>query len=170
MSSAPARRGHLVGSLPWGYTRDTASKVAVPDPERAPLVGEMFERYATGQESDRRIAAWLNAKGGRTARGHAFGKDTVREFALRKEVLRGERRRANPRSTPHRFREGDQPIRHHARGDKASPCAATVLSAGRRPRIHDTWIAATALVNDAEVWTQDSDFSDFERAVTVVRV
>jgi predicted nucleic acid-binding protein len=48
--------------------------------------------------------------------------------------------------------------------------AATVLSAGRRPRIHDTWIAATALVNDAEVWTQDSDFSDFERAVTVVRV
>jgi predicted nucleic acid-binding protein len=48
--------------------------------------------------------------------------------------------------------------------------AATVLSAGRRPRIHDTWIAATAFVNDAEVWTQDSDFSDFERAVTVVRV
>jgi predicted nucleic acid-binding protein len=48
--------------------------------------------------------------------------------------------------------------------------AATVLSAGRRPRIHDTWIAATALVNDAEVWTQDSDFSDFERAVTVVGV
>jgi predicted nucleic acid-binding protein len=48
--------------------------------------------------------------------------------------------------------------------------AATVLSAGRRPRIHDTWIAATALVNDAEVWTQDSDFSDFELAVTVVRV
>jgi predicted nucleic acid-binding protein len=45
-----------------------------------------------------------------------------------------------------------------------------VLSAGRRPRIHDTWIAATALVNDAEVWTQDSDFSDFELAVTVVRV
>jgi predicted nucleic acid-binding protein len=48
--------------------------------------------------------------------------------------------------------------------------AATVLSAGRRPRIHDTWIAATALVNDAEVWTQDSNFSDFELAVTVVRV
>ena len=48
--------------------------------------------------------------------------------------------------------------------------AANVLSTGRKPRIHDTWIAATALVNDAEVWTQDADFSDFERAVTVVRV
>jgi predicted nucleic acid-binding protein len=48
--------------------------------------------------------------------------------------------------------------------------AATLLSAGRRPRVHDTWIAATALVNDAEVWTQDADFSDFAQAVTVVRV
>jgi predicted nucleic acid-binding protein len=48
--------------------------------------------------------------------------------------------------------------------------AATVLSAGRRPRIHDTWIAATALANGAEVWTQDADFSDFAQAVTVVRV
>jgi predicted nucleic acid-binding protein len=48
--------------------------------------------------------------------------------------------------------------------------AATVLGEGRRPRVHDTWIAATALVNDAEVWTQDADFSDFAEAVTVVRV
>jgi hypothetical protein len=30
-----------------------------------------------------------------------------------------------------------------------------VLTEGRKPRIHDTWIAATALVNNAEVWTQD---------------
>lgn len=48
--------------------------------------------------------------------------------------------------------------------------AANMLSGGRKPRIHDTWIAATALVNDAEVWTQDADFSDFTQAVTVVRV
>jgi predicted nucleic acid-binding protein len=48
--------------------------------------------------------------------------------------------------------------------------AAGVLSGGRKPRVHDTWIAATALVNDAEVWTQDSDFSDFAEAVAVVRV
>jgi hypothetical protein len=33
-----ARQGHLVGSLPWGYVRDPATKLAVPDPVRAPLV------------------------------------------------------------------------------------------------------------------------------------
>jgi predicted nucleic acid-binding protein len=48
--------------------------------------------------------------------------------------------------------------------------AASVLVHGRRPRIHDTWIAATALVHGAEVWTQDADFSDFAQAVAVVRV
>ena len=48
--------------------------------------------------------------------------------------------------------------------------AARSLAAGRRPRIHDTWIAATALVNQAEVWTQDADFTDFAGAVPVVRV
>lgn len=48
--------------------------------------------------------------------------------------------------------------------------AANVLAEGRKPRVHDTWIAATALVNDAEVWTQDADFSDFARALTVVHV
>lgn len=47
--------------------------------------------------------------------------------------------------------------------------AERVLAAGRRPRVNDTWIAATALVNDAEVWTQDSDFSDFEQTVKVIR-
>lgn len=47
--------------------------------------------------------------------------------------------------------------------------AAGVIAAGRKPRVNDTWIAATAMVNDAEVWTQDADFSDFEQAVTVVR-
>ncbi len=48
--------------------------------------------------------------------------------------------------------------------------AANVLEEGRKPRVHDTWIAATALANGAEVWTQDADFSDFADAVPVVRV
>jgi predicted nucleic acid-binding protein len=47
--------------------------------------------------------------------------------------------------------------------------AATELSAGRRPRVNDTWIAATALVHGAEVWTQDADFTAFG-AVDIVRV
>lgn len=47
--------------------------------------------------------------------------------------------------------------------------AARTLAVGRKPRIHDTWIAATALVNQSEVWTQDRDFTDFADAVAVVR-
>jgi predicted nucleic acid-binding protein len=47
--------------------------------------------------------------------------------------------------------------------------AASELSAGRKPRIHDTWIAATALVHGAEVWTQDAGFTSFA-AIEVVRV
>ena len=77
-----ARQGYLVGSLPWGYMRDPDSGEVVADPDRAPLVLGMYERYASGQESDRSIAAWLNAKGARTARGRAFAKDTVREMLV----------------------------------------------------------------------------------------
>jgi predicted nucleic acid-binding protein len=47
--------------------------------------------------------------------------------------------------------------------------AAAELAAGRKPRVHDTWIAATALAHGAEVWTQDDDFSGFS-AVEVVRL
>jgi DNA invertase Pin-like site-specific DNA recombinase len=75
-----ARQGHLLGTLPWGYVRDPQSKLAVPHPERAPLVLGMFERYATGHESDRTIAAWLNAKGTLGAKGRPFGKETVRDM------------------------------------------------------------------------------------------
>jgi site-specific DNA recombinase len=75
-----ARQGHLVGLLPWGYVRDEKTKLAVPHPWRAPLVLHMFERYDTGQESDRALAAWLNAKGARTARDRDFCADTVRDM------------------------------------------------------------------------------------------
>ncbi len=47
--------------------------------------------------------------------------------------------------------------------------AASELHAGRKPRIHDTWIAATALTHGGEVWTQDKDFTAFS-AVNIVRL
>ncbi len=75
-----ARQGYLVGTIPWGYRRDSETDEVVPHPDQAPLVAEMFKRYATGQESDRSIAEWLNARGARTTRGRAFSKDTVREM------------------------------------------------------------------------------------------
>jgi predicted nucleic acid-binding protein len=47
--------------------------------------------------------------------------------------------------------------------------AAAEITDGRKPRVHDTWIAATALAHRAAVWTQDADFTSFA-AVDVVRV
>lgn len=47
--------------------------------------------------------------------------------------------------------------------------AARQLAEKRRPRVHDTWIAATAIVHDAEVWTQDADFSALA-GVDIVRI
>ena len=41
--------------------------------------------------------------------------------------------------------------------------------AGRRPKLQDAWIAATAVTHDATVYTQDTDF-DGLAGVTVVRV
>ena len=47
--------------------------------------------------------------------------------------------------------------------------AAAELQASRKPRVHDTWIAATAFVHGGEVWTQDKDFTSFS-AVRIVRL
>jgi predicted nucleic acid-binding protein len=46
---------------------------------------------------------------------------------------------------------------------------ATARRSGRRPKVQDTWIAATARVHDAAVYTQDGDFDDLPD-VTVVSV
>ncbi|MGI8593595.1 MAG: PIN domain-containing protein [Solirubrobacteraceae bacterium] len=45
---------------------------------------------------------------------------------------------------------------------------ATARRTGRRPKVQDTWIAATACAHAVAVYTQDSDFD--ELAVDVVRV
>ena len=119
-----ARQGNLVGSLPWSYVRDSDTKLAVADPERALLLLVMFEHYGTSQESDRTLAARLNAKSARSERGRLFSKGTVREMlcnaayagyvsGLRDRAQkptrtmrqqRGERRGLNPRLSPPRSR------------------------------------------------------------------
>ena len=45
---------------------------------------------------------------------------------------------------------------------------ATARRGGRRPKVQDTWIAATARALGVAVYTQDGDFDDL--AVDVVRV
>lgn len=56
-------------------------------------------------------------------------------------------------------------------GDVASAFAALVAAArraGRRAKVQDAWIAATARAHDAAVYAQDDDFDGL--AVDVVRV
>jgi site-specific DNA recombinase len=75
-------QGYHNGAVPWGYTSQLVGirKMGVPDPEKAPVVVEMFERYATGAFSDQQIAEWLNAQGFHTNKGHPFSKDSVRDM------------------------------------------------------------------------------------------
>ncbi len=46
---------------------------------------------------------------------------------------------------------------------------AVARRAGRRPKVQDAWIAATALAHSAPVYTQDGDFDDLP-GLDVVRV
>jgi len=75
-------QGYHNGTVPWGYISQLQGKrkVGVPDPEKAPVVLEMFERYAIGKYSDMQIAEWLNSQGHLTSRNRGFGKDTVRDM------------------------------------------------------------------------------------------
>lgn len=60
------------GGVPLGYTLNHQSQKLEMDPITAPLVVEIFTRYAQG-ETARAIADNLNARGLRTQRGKRFG-------------------------------------------------------------------------------------------------
>ena len=95
---------------------------------------------------------------------------TLAELELGVLVARDADTRAQRLATLTRVREETAGLPADERVASAyARLAAGELTAGRKPRIHDTWIAATALVHGAEVWTQDDDFSGFA-AVDVVRV
>ena len=95
---------------------------------------------------------------------------TLAELELGVLVARDPDTRAQRLATLTRLREETAGLPADERvGSAYARPAANELAAGRKPRIHDTWIAAAALVHRAEVWTQDDDLSSFA-AVDVVRV
>ena len=95
---------------------------------------------------------------------------TLAELELGVLVARDSDTRAQRLATLTRVREETAGLPADERVASAyARLAAGELAAGRKPRVHDTWIAATALAHGAEVWTQDDDFSSFA-AVDVVRV
>ncbi len=56
--------------------------------------------------------------------------------------------------------------------DVASAFAELVAAtrrAGRRPKVQDAWIAATARTHDVALYSQDADFDDFP-GISVIRV
>jgi len=57
--------------------------------------------------------------------------------------------------------------------DAVASCYARLadqqLRVGRKPRRHDTWIAATAMRHDAAVLTQDRDFAGFD-SIEVIHI
>ncbi len=52
------RRGEWVGGVPTGFRRD--DKFIVPDPEAAPLIHQLFERYSDGRHSLRALVSWTS--------------------------------------------------------------------------------------------------------------
>lgn len=69
------------GRLPFGYrANDGPKKPGVVVPEEAEAVRKAFELCASGNFTDRQIAAYLHEHGFQTRRGRRWSKDTVREM------------------------------------------------------------------------------------------
>jgi site-specific DNA recombinase len=81
--------GWTVGSYPYGYRRLDGRPGLVPDPAAAPLVREIFHRYAEDRQGSAAIASELNARGLRTRYGDAWSRTAILDV-LRNRVYVGE--------------------------------------------------------------------------------
>lgn len=70
-ASAIARGIYIAARIPLGYKRDPETRRLAPDPERAPIVVELFEQRAAGR-SWRQLSTWL-----RETHGLYLGKTTL---------------------------------------------------------------------------------------------
>jgi len=71
------------GQIPLGFVIDDKHHYQI-DPERAPLVIEIFRRYAGG-ESITNIVEDLNARGIRTSKGNRFNKNSLARILYQAE-------------------------------------------------------------------------------------
>jgi site-specific DNA recombinase len=73
-----AGRGEWTGGgVPFGYRLDAERRFLEPDPTEAPVVAEVFRRYAERLEGSASIANWLTERGYRTKRGKPFNVPAV---------------------------------------------------------------------------------------------
>jgi site-specific DNA recombinase len=76
------QQGQLkIGLMPWGapigYCNNGAAKVKTPDPQKAPLVRQAFELYASGTHSIRSLAVEISKRGLRSGGGRPLSKASV---------------------------------------------------------------------------------------------
>jgi site-specific DNA recombinase len=85
-----ASRGEwTAGRLPFGYRLDSERRFLEPDPAEAPVVAELFRRYAERLEGSAALAAWLNDRGYRTKQGRPWSRHAVLTM-LRNRTYLGE--------------------------------------------------------------------------------
>ncbi|MCA0228712.1 recombinase family protein [Patescibacteria group bacterium] len=88
------RRGEMPGVAPVGYYNDLRTKTAKVDKKTAPIVREVFELYAKGDQRLDEIADFLHAKGIQTRSGKVNGKKTTGKKPYHKNRIK--RMLANP--------------------------------------------------------------------------
>jgi site-specific DNA recombinase len=105
--AAQGERGQHHGRAPFGYRREkreaNSAAVLVPDPEHAPIVREIFERYAKGEPASR-IEDDLHARGFPLMRvKRAITNPVYIGYVIRREhVGRAVRSPSRPKSPPRR--------------------------------------------------------------------
>ena len=71
------RRGEMPGRAPLGYINDIRTKTIIVDKRIAPLIAQVFELYAEGDQRLRDIADFLASKGIKTNGGLPLKKDQI---------------------------------------------------------------------------------------------
>lgn len=77
MERAASEGRWIVGSTPFGYTRDRDRKQIVPDTARVDVVRRIFRMYAEDRMGAEAIAQVLNAEGHRSKNGVPFARPNV---------------------------------------------------------------------------------------------
>ena len=77
---ARVRNGDFPSVAPFGYLNDTRTKTIVLDKRYSPLVKQLFERYAKGNQTMENLAIFLKENGAITRGGKLFKDDKVKSI------------------------------------------------------------------------------------------
>ncbi len=101
MERKAARGEWTGGSLPFGYRLDSERRHLEPDAIEAPLVREIFERYAQRLEGSATLANWLSERGYRTKNDKPFNPQAVLTILRNRAYLGEINFRAESYPAPH---------------------------------------------------------------------